>query len=133
VTTPPIGALALQWHTQIKYLMDEPFLYIYGVLAVDRKSFKKISPADQQTFREIMGEVFKALDRRNREDNIKAINALHKQGIEFIKPSPEALKKWFNDASEVPNRLVKAGRLSQEMVDTLENLLKEYRLKESKK
>jgi len=131
VTTPPIGALALQWHTQIKYLLDEPFLYIYGVLAVDRGVFKKISPADQQTFREIMGEVFKALDRRNREDNIKAIKALHKQGIEFIKPSPEALKKWFNDASEVPNRLVKAGRLSQEMVDTLENLLKEYRSKES--
>jgi len=130
VTTPPIGALALQWHTQIKYLMDEPFLYIYGVLAVDRKSFKKISPGDQQTFREIMGEVFKVLDRRNREDNIKAMEALHKQGIEFIKPSSEALKKWCKDASEVPNRLVKTGRLSQEMVDTLGNLLKEYRLKE---
>ncbi|HAY40159.1 MAG TPA: C4-dicarboxylate ABC transporter [Desulfobacteraceae bacterium] len=132
VTTPPIGALALQWHTQIKYLLDEPFLYIYGVLAVDRKSFKKISPDDQQTFREIMGEVFKSLDRRNREDNIKALETLHKQGIEFIKPSLEALKKWRKDASEVPNRLVKAGRLSQEMVDTLGNLLKEYRLKESK-
>jgi TRAP-type C4-dicarboxylate transport system substrate-binding protein len=112
--------------------LDEPFLYIYGVLAVDHKVFKKISPADQQTFREIMGGVFKVLDRRNREDNIKALEALHKQGIEFIKPSPEALKKWREDASEVPNRLVKAGRLSREMVDTLENLLKEYRLKESK-
>ncbi|MCJ7540296.1 MAG: TRAP transporter substrate-binding protein DctP [Desulfobacterales bacterium] len=132
VTTPPIGALALQWHTQIKYLMDEPFLYIYGVLAVDRKMFKKISPGDQQTFREIMGEVFKALDRRNREDNIKAVEALHKQGIEFIKPTSEALKKWRKDALEVPNRLVKAGKLSQKMVDTLEGLLKEYRLKESK-
>jgi len=130
VTTPPIGALALQWHTQIKYLMDEPFLYIYGVLAVDRKAFKRISTGDQQIFREIMGEVFKDLDRRNREDNIKAVEALRKQGIEFIKPSPEALKKWCKDASEVPNRLVKADRLSQEMVDTLENLLKEYRLKE---
>jgi TRAP-type transport system periplasmic protein len=130
VTTPPIGALALQWHTQIKYLMDEPFLYIYGVLAVDRKAFKKISPNDQQTFRKIMGEVFKSLDRRNREDNIKAVETLRKQGIEFIKPNSEALKKWRKDASEVPNRLVKAGRLSQEMVDTLESLLKEYRLKE---
>ena len=132
VTTPPIGALALQWHTQIKYLLDEPFLYIYGVLAVDRKIFKRISPADQQNFREIMGDVFKALDLRNREDNIKAVETLHKQGIEFVKPSTEALKKWRKDASEVPNRLVKAGRLSREMVDTLENLLKEYRLKESK-
>ena len=132
VTTPPIGALALQWHTQIKYLMDEPFLYIYGVLAVDRKVFKKISPNDQQTFREIMGEVFKSLDRRNREDNIKAVETLHKQGIEFIKPNSEALKKWRKDASEVPNRLLKTGKLSQKMVDTLESLLKEYRSKESK-
>jgi TRAP-type C4-dicarboxylate transport system substrate-binding protein len=132
VTTPPIGALALQWHTQIKYLLDEPFLYIYGVLAVDRKVFKRLSPADQQSFREIMGDVFKTLDRLNREDNIKAMETLHKQGIKFINPSKEALKKWRKDASEVPNRLIKAGRLSQEMVDTLEQLLKEYRSKESK-
>ena len=131
VTTPPIGALALQWHTQINYLMDEPFLYIYGVLAVDREVFKKISLNDQQIFRNIMGNVFKDLDRRNREDNIKAMEALHKQGIKFIKPSPDAFKEWFKDASEVPRRLVETGRLSQEMVDTLESLLKEYRSKES--
>jgi TRAP-type C4-dicarboxylate transport system substrate-binding protein len=130
VTTPPIGALALQWHTQIKYLMDEPFLYIYGVLAIDRKAFGRIAPGDQEIFREIMGNVFKALDRRNREDNIKAMETLRKQGIAFIKPSPEALKEWFEDASEVPKRLIKSGRLSREMVDTLNRLIKEYRLKE---
>ncbi len=130
VTTPPIGALALQWHTQIKYLLDEPFLYIFGVLAVDRDAFLKISPDDQKIFREIMGRVFKELDQRNREDNIKALETLRKQGIEFVKPSPEALKKWCQDASEVPKRLVETDRLSQEMVDTLGNLLKEYRTKE---
>jgi TRAP-type C4-dicarboxylate transport system substrate-binding protein len=131
VTTPPIGALALQWHTQIKYLMDEPFLYIYGVLAIDSKAFKRISPGDQEIFRDIMGNVFKALDRRNREDNINAIETLRKQGIEFIKPSPEALKIWFKDAAEVPKRLIKTNRLSQEMVDTLNRLIREYRSKES--
>jgi TRAP-type C4-dicarboxylate transport system substrate-binding protein len=131
VTTPPIGALALQWHTQIKYLMDEPFLYIYGVLAIDRKAFERISPGDQKIFRDIMGNVFEALDRRNREDNIKAMQTLRKQGIEFIKPSPEALDLWFKDASEVPKRLIKSHRLSQEMLDTLNRLIKEYRSKES--
>jgi len=132
VTTPPIGALALQWHTQIKYLLDEPFLYIFGVLAVDRKAFLKMSPGDQKIFREIMGRVFEDLDRRNREDNIKALETLRKQGIEFVKPSGEALEQWFQDASEVPKRLVETDRLSQEMVDTLEGLLKDYRTKESK-
>ncbi len=131
VTTPPIGALALQWHTQIKYLLDEPFLYIFGVLAVDRKAFLKMSPGDQKIFREIMGRVFDDLDRRNREDNIKALETLRKQGIEFVKPSDGALKQWFQDASEVPKRLVETDRLSQEMVDTLEDLLRDYRTKES--
>jgi len=130
VTTPPIGAVALQWHTQIKYLMYEPFLYIYGVLAVDRKAFEKISHDDQRLFREIMGRVFRELDRLNREDNVKALEALRKQGIEFIKPPAQALKKWYNDAEAVPKRLIRAGKLSQGMINTMENLLKDYRSKQ---
>lgn len=127
VATPPIGAIALQWHTQIKYLMDEPFLYIYGVLAVDRKAFKKLSREDQGAFREIMGHIFRDLDRLNRQDNVKALDALRKQGVEFIKIPAESLKKWYDDASEVPRRLVETGRLSKNMISTLEALLKEYR------
>jgi TRAP-type C4-dicarboxylate transport system substrate-binding protein len=127
VATPPIGAIALQWHTQIKYLMDEPFLYIYGVLAVDRKAFKKLSIEDQGAFREIMGHIFRDLDRLNRQDNVKALDALRKQGVEFIKIPAESLKKWYDDASEVPRRLVETGRLSKNMISTLEALLKEYR------
>jgi len=130
VTTPPIGAVALQWHTQINYLMYEPFLYIYGVLAVDRKAFAKISAHDQQMFREIMGHVFRELDSLNRKDNVKALEALRNQGVEFIKPSDEALKKWYADAREVPKRLINAGKLSRNMVNTLENLLKNYRSKQ---
>ncbi len=129
VTTPPIGAVALQWHTQINYLMYEPFLYIYGVLAVDHKAFAKISTHDQQIFREIMGRIFREIDRLNREDNVKALEALRKQGVEFIKPSGEALEKWYADAEAVPKRLIRAGKLSQGMVNTLERLLKDYRSK----
>ena len=130
VAIPPIGAIALQWHTQIKYLMEEPFLYIYGVFAVDRKVFSKISPEDQQVFREIMGHVFSDLNRINRQDNVNALKTLRKQGIEFIKVPAASLAKWYNDAAAVPKRLIEAGRLSQEMAYTLENLLKEYRSKQ---
>lgn len=129
VTTPPIGAIALQWHTQIKYLLDEPFLYIYGVLAVDRDVFGKLSPDDQRSLREVMGGVFKDLDRMNRKDNVNAMEVLRRQGIEFIKPDAQALKKWYSDAGAIPGRLIQAGRLSREMVDALESLLKDYRSK----
>jgi TRAP-type C4-dicarboxylate transport system substrate-binding protein len=130
ITTPPIGAVALQWHTQIHYLLYEPFLYIYGVLAVDRRAFSKISPDDQRIFRDIMGRIFHELDRLNREDNVNALEVLRKQDVEFIKPTREALKKWYHDAGTVPDRLVKAGKLSQGMVNTLESLLNNYRSKQ---
>ncbi|MBW2641154.1 MAG: C4-dicarboxylate ABC transporter, partial [Deltaproteobacteria bacterium] len=111
-------------------LMYEPFLYIYGVLAVDRAAFVKISSHDQRIFRNVMGRIFRELDRLNREDNVNALEALRKQGVEFIKPSREALAKWCADAREVPRRLINAGKLSQNMVNTLENLLRDYRSKQ---
>jgi TRAP-type C4-dicarboxylate transport system substrate-binding protein len=127
VTTPPIGAVALQWHTQINYLMYKPFLYIYGVLAVDRKAFAKISSHDQRIFRDIMGRIFRELDSLNRKDNVKALEVLRNQGVEFIKPLDDAMEKWYADARAVPERLINAGKLSQGMVTTLENLLRDYR------
>ncbi|MBW2246784.1 MAG: TRAP transporter substrate-binding protein DctP [Deltaproteobacteria bacterium] len=130
VTTPPIGAVALQWHTQINYLMYEPFLYIYGVLAVDRTAFAKISTHDQRIFRETMGRIFRELDSLNREDNVKALEALRNQGVKFIKPLDEAMEKWYHDAEAVPRQLIRAGKLSQDMVNTLERLLKDYRSKQ---
>jgi len=130
VTTPPIGAVALQWHTQINYLMYEPFLYIYGVLAVDRRAFEKISTHDQRVFREIMERIFREIDRLNRKDNVNALKTLRKQGIKFIKPLAEALDIWHHEAEAVPKRLVNAGKLSQSMVNTLEFLLKECRSKQ---
>lgn len=127
VTIPPIGAITLQWHTQIKYLMNEPFLYVYGVLAIDKKVFKKLSSEDQSVFREIMGQKFLELNKINREDNVKALEALRNQGIEFVTVPDESLAKWHKDAASVPKRLIETGRLSKDMVSTLEKLLNEYR------
>lgn len=131
VTTSPIGALALQWHTRIKYITDLPFLYIYAVLAVEQKAFAKIAPADQPVVREIMGRVFNEIDRQNRTDNVKAREALINQGIEFVQPPPEALEEWYRRAAEIPDRLVKSGRFTQKNVDALEMHLQNFRAQQA--
>jgi len=132
VATSPIGAIALQWHTQVNYLMDIPLMYIYGVLAVDRKIFEKLSPDDQSIVRDIMSRVFGKLDRQNREDNIKALEILRKQGIQFTQSPAESEAEWYTKSSVVSDRLVETGRLSREIVDKLEEHLKEYRSMRSK-
>jgi TRAP-type C4-dicarboxylate transport system substrate-binding protein len=127
VATPPIGAVALQWHTQIQYLTDMPFLYVCATLAVDKRAFSKVKPEDQAVVREVMAETFRKLDRRNREDNVAALEALKGQGVEFVQPSDAALEDWRARAETVPGRLVAAGRLSPEVVAMLEAALAEYR------
>ena len=133
VTTSPIGAVALQWHTQVNYLMELPFMYVFGILAVDKRTFSKIRPSDQSTVREIMGRVFADIDRQNRKDNVEALEALRKQGVSFLKPPPDAIEEWYNAASKVPERLIKVGRLSREIVDTVEKHLSDYREDEERR
>ena len=90
VTTSPIAAIALQWHTQVKYLTETPLLYIYGVLAVDDRAFQKLSAEQQMVVRDVMGRAFSEIDRQNRIDNVKALQALKDQGIEFVAPTEAA-------------------------------------------
>ncbi len=46
IATSPVGAIILQWHTEVKYLTQMPFVYLYAALAVNKKAFLKISEQD---------------------------------------------------------------------------------------
>jgi TRAP-type transport system periplasmic protein len=127
VTTSPIGAVALQWHTQIKYLTDTPLLYIYAVLAVDRDTFYKLPSDQQESVRDVMGRAFNEIDKQNRIDNGKALEALKNQGVVFIKPPEEVRAEWQAKASAVADRLIENGKLTREIVSQLEAHLATYR------
>lgn len=89
--TPPIGAIALQWHTAVKYLTETPLMYTYGMLLFDQKTFRRIAPGDQGIVREVLEQGFRELNKQNRSDNENAKQALRNQGITFVRPSPEDL------------------------------------------
>jgi len=95
VVTSQIGALALQWHTGIKYIVDLPLTYLVASLVVDKKAFDKLKKEDQAVVRDVMSKVYERIDKQNEIDSIGAREALINQGIEFISLSPEELKKWY--------------------------------------
>jgi len=76
VITSPIGALALQWHTHINYVTDQPLSYLTAMLIIDKKVFYKLSETDQKIVREVMGKVYKKIDQQNKVDNIAARQAV---------------------------------------------------------
>ena len=123
VATSPVGAVVLQWHTQIKYVTNLPLIYLHAVLAVNKKKFLKIAEPDRKIVTQIMTTALKEIDSQNREDNINAIQALKNRGIKFITPSADAMLEWRKVADIASNKMVESGILHQDLVDQLDTHL----------
>lgn len=127
VASSPIATVALQWHTQVKFLTDLPLSYFVGTLAIDKKAFSKISPADQAVVREVMGKVFREVDQQNRKDNLAAYSALLKQGIKPVKPSAAEMAEWQKFAALASAEMVKDGIVSTQAAQQLDVQLAAFR------
>ncbi len=129
VLVPPVVALALQWHNHVEYMMNLPMVYIYSMLAMDKKAFNRISPDDQLIVREVMDRVFQEVERDTRTDNEKAYNALLSIGIEPVEPT--GLSAWQAVADQSVAKLIESGEISPESVQLYLANLKKYRSQES--
>ncbi len=126
VATSPVAAIVLQWHTQIRYVTHLPFIYLYAVLAIDKPFFQKLSPDDQAVVSRIMTQTFQDIERQNQADDIKAIEALKNQGIKFITPETAHKAEWIKAAQKASRKLVESKLLPREMVDKMDQLLRQF-------
>jgi len=121
------GAIALQWHTKVKYVVDAPVIYLYGLLALEKKIYTRMSVPDQTVVREVMERVFAGLNRQNRLDDLKAREALRRQGIEFLPLPPEELARLRTAADQTIEGLGKKGVYTPTQLKTLRAHLETYR------
>ena len=122
-----IGAIALQWHTRIKYVTDTPLMYLHGALLVDRRAFSKLDAKDQLLVREVMSEIAARLKHETRADDKKARQALQDQGITFVTPSREAVMKLHRSVAGTADRLAEEGVVPLQLLEKLRAHLKDYR------
>ena len=109
VAAPPIASIALQWHTQVKYLTDMPLLYGWGTLVIAKQTYNKLSHQDQNIVQQVMSRIFKEIDQKNKQDNISALAVLKNQGIHFIKPDQQQHDEWKDLAKKANKQSVDNG------------------------
>jgi len=129
VAASPVGAIVLQWHTQVKYVTNIPLIYIYAALAINKKSFLKIPESDRKIVSQVMTRALKQIDIQNRKDDARAIKTLKNRGIKFITPSASALEEWHTVAGLASKKMIESGILPSNIVEKLDQSLAEFHAK----
>lgn len=115
IITSPIGALALQWHTHVEYVVDLPLNYLAATMVVDKKVFSKLSESDQAIVRQVMGDVYKRIDEQNKIDNVAARQALINQGVNFIKLTDKEKENWDKLGVSVTKDMIRKYKYSKDL------------------
>ncbi len=127
VAVSPVVAISLQWHTKFNYVMQTPASYIYALLAIDKRAFKRIKPADQTIVREVMARVFDDIDKQNRISDQQATEVMKQQGIQFVNIADDDLAEWKRIAAKVRNHMIRNSGYSSKFVDAINHGLQDFR------
>lgn len=128
VAASAMGAIALQWHTRIKYLTQVPLAYLYGSLVIKERAIQKLSAEDQAILQRIMQATFAQLNRQNRKDEQGALEALAQQGIRFIQPNADERRGWEEHAAMAIGEDTNDNSFSQPKLKQIQALILEYRI-----
>jgi len=86
VYSPPTVAIALQWFTKVKYLVDVPLSYSGGGIAVRKDIFKKLPLASQTIILESSQRNLDQLKTITRRENQEAIKVMQNNGVKIVTP-----------------------------------------------
>lgn len=92
---PPLGVVALQWHTKLKNIFPVPIAESTGAVLVSKKFYEAL-PADQRKLlKDLSAKHLKRLNELTDAENDKALETLQKQGLLLAaKPGAAGMKRY---------------------------------------
>lgn len=120
---PPLGIIALQWQTKIKYLVDFPSAFSIGALLVSNKAWGKIKPEHQNKVLELSQKYVTDTNVSSAQENETAKAQMKKSGVEFISFPEADYKKASSLRTEVIKK-VQGKLITPAMIKTLDSEIK---------
>jgi TRAP-type C4-dicarboxylate transport system substrate-binding protein len=126
VYAPPTGAIALQWFTKVKYLVDVPLSYMGGGLVVRKDVFKKLSQSSQNIILESFQRHQDQLKTISRRENQEAIKVMQNNGVKIVTPPQDQVAE-FKRLSEKALSHFTNQTFSQKTLEDATAILENYR------
>ncbi|VAW64800.1 hypothetical protein MNBD_GAMMA08-455 [hydrothermal vent metagenome] len=130
VYNSPFGALAMQWHTKLKYASHIPITNGIGGIVVSQRFFKSL-PTDLQQLLKTTGNLTaEKINQVSRQDNQKSIDLLKQSGIQFMWKWSEAEKQQMIEIrDQAAKTLDESGYIPKQYFTQAKNILENYRKK----
>jgi TRAP-type C4-dicarboxylate transport system substrate-binding protein len=125
----PLGAIALQWFTRVKYMLDIPLTDGSGAVLISKKMFDKIPEEYQMILKKLGKKYLQKLTHLSREDNETSIETLKENGIKVSSAQDAATLAIYNEVGAQARRELVGKFYSQDLLDRFESALNTFREK----
>ena len=105
VFSSPLGAIALQWYTKVKYMSSTPMVFAIGATVFSLESAKKISKDDQKIIETIAKRNQKKARATIRKANEEARATILRKGVTVVEPAKEMVDELTKIATDVQAEL----------------------------
>ena len=127
VYAPPLGALALQWHTQVKYMTMMPLAHATGAVLISNNYFNKIPKELSKLLKDELKRTMDELTQALKEQTNEAIHLIEESDIQLIPiPSPEEMEAFYKVHDQVAQKL-SGKQYPPELLDRIYNILNRFR------
>jgi len=116
VANTPAGAVAMQWHGKVKYMINLPLTFVVGYVVLDGKVWHALSPADQAIVGKAFAGAAARMDAGMKHDDDAALEAMKKQGLQLTTLDPAEASRWHEIGAKVTEQMVADKLISADML-----------------
>ncbi|MDH3440185.1 MAG: TRAP transporter substrate-binding protein DctP [Gammaproteobacteria bacterium] len=124
---PPEVAVALQWHTRVKYVTNMPVAFGIAFLAISKRTFDRLSDTDQAVVSEVLRSVYANIDKNAPAESENAMRALQSIGITHVEPEEGQFAELQQTMGEFNREMAVDGAYPLEVYEEMLGHIAEYR------
>lgn len=123
----PYAAVALQWHTRVRYLMNVPLADAAGAVVVTKRLYDSMPPDLQDMLVRNGRKYMRELTRKSRQENTDAIRTLKQNNVQVVEVTSPATLTEFKAAGAKARQFMVGRLYSRELLDRVEKALADFR------
>ncbi|MBL8602437.1 MAG: TRAP transporter substrate-binding protein DctP [Myxococcales bacterium] len=106
VVAPPLAAVALQWAQTMRFMSEGANSYGVGGLVMSRRALDTLTPEQQATLREVVGQFMGLIGRNAQRDDQAALTSMTTRGVTAVTYSAAERQQWADVFTRTRARLV---------------------------